>query len=275
VREGLGSFATGQDMYVIALLLLLHVLPDSRSGSIAVTSVSDDRLIVAADSRATDDNGHRIDDLECKIHMVGKNLILIPLGKAHFGNVLDGADLAHKIYSANPNANTEKIATLWGQQMQSGLEMIGKRSQKTLLGGLQKDDVVLALGIFAGADANGKISAYQSVIKYKVDGNKIILSNDTETLPQGTTTVFFHGRSEAQEFLSGKTKRAYDRNIELMEELESKHITDYVPYRLIAAVEAAIAWANDEAIGGNVDALILYKGGKIEWLQRKNNCYNK
>jgi hypothetical protein len=59
----------------------------------------------------------------------------------------------------------------------------------------------------------------------------------------------------------------------LNRELDSRHTTDQRPYFLVEGVKAAIKWANDEAIGGDVDALVLHKGGKIEWLQKKKNCY--
>jgi hypothetical protein len=59
-----------------------------------------------------------------------------------------------------------------------------------------------------------------------------------------------------------------------MRDLDSKHIvgTDREPYLLIGCVYAAIEWANDPEIGGDVDALMLHRGGRIEWLQEKKNC---
>jgi len=72
--------------------------------------------------------------------------------------------------------------------------------------------------------------------------------------------------------LKGETRRAVERNSRLKKELKSRHITDYEPYRLIAGVEAAIEWSQNPAIGGPVDAVIIHKGGKIEWLQRKKSC---
>jgi hypothetical protein len=265
-------------MYVIALLLLLNALPESRSGSILATKFSDERIIMAADSRATDNNGHRIDDCDCKILIIGKSLVFVTGGRGHADDprthktIVDATDIAMSVRRSNSTASIEKVATLWGQKMKLALGELGKLSREALLGGLEKDQVV-ALGVFAGTEPDGRISAYVLGINYEIDGGNIILTTHLQPVQHGTVAFFTHGTAELDEFMIAKTKRARDWNIRLMKELESKHIADYEPYRLIAGVQAAIEWANDEAIGGDVDALILHKGGKIEWLQKKKHCY--
>jgi len=266
-------------MYVAALILLLNALPESRRGSILATKFSDERLIMAADSKAIDNNGHRIDDCECKIHIIGKSLIFVTGGREHVDinnkTFLDATDIAVSVRRSNSTASIEKVATLWEQRMEMALEKLGKISRQILLGGLGKDQAV-AVGVFAGTESDGRISLCMSEIGYDIVGGNVVLKTHLQMIePPSIGSFFTHGAAFFNEFVIGKTQRARDWQIRLKQEIDSKHIVDYDPYFLIAGVQAAIEWANDEAIGGEVDALILHKGGKIEWLQKKKHCYHE
>ncbi len=268
-------------MYVVALLLisnLLNAVPESRSGSILVTKFSEERLIMAADSRSTDNNGHRIDDSECKIHVIGKNLVFVAGGREHVDDarthktIVDATNIAISVRRSNSTASIEKVATLWGREMELALQDLGKLSRQALLGGLGKDQVV-ALGIFAGTEPDGRIAAYVVGINYDIVASIIVLTPHLQPLEHHTVVHFAHGTAEIDEFMKAETKRARDWKVKVTLELDSKHIVDREPFFLIAGVQAAIEWANDQTIGGDVDALILHKGGKIEWVQKKKNCY--
>lgn len=267
-------------MYVIALILALtlHPIPESRNGSILATYFSDERLIMAADSRATDNNGRRIDDCECKIRVIGRNLVFVGGGRQHVDNprnhkiIVDATDIAISIRRSNPTASVKKVATIWGQRMKVALGELGKLNRKALLDGLEKGQPI-AVGVFGGTESDGRISAYVVGITYDIVRDEIVLAADLRPIGFGTAVFFAHGIAEVDEFMIAKTERASAWNDRMFKEFAAKHIVDFAPYRLINAVQAAIAWANDESIGGDVDALILSKGGKIEWLQKKPHCH--
>jgi hypothetical protein len=260
-------------MYVIALFLLLHAPPESRSGTIIATKFSDERLIIAADSRVSDINGSLANERECKIHVIDKSLVFAGAGKQRIiydkKTFLDGTDIATRVRHSNSTASVGRVATLWAQQMKFVLGEVGASSREALLKGLKTEIVVR--GIFIGVAPKGRIAAYNAAIIYKLIGSKILLTSRVEPLGRGIR-VFSRDSAVFQEFLSHDTKRAVDWNTRLEKELDAKNIRDYDPYRLIAGVEATIQWANDETIGGDVDALIMYKGGKIVWLKKKKNC---
>ena len=244
--------------------------------SILATKFSDDRIIMAADSRATDAKGHRIDDLECKIRVIDTNLVFVAGAKANVSinnkTFLDADQIAVSVRQGNSTANIKTVATLWGQEMKSAFEKLGKLNRAGLLSMLEKNQAV-ALGVFAGTESDGHISVYFVEMGYDIVDGNIVFPTTVTPIEHGTGSFFFHGSAAFMEFVSGNTKRAQERRIRLAWELASKHVKDVEPAYLIAGVQAAIDWSNDEAIGGDVDALVLHKGGKIEWLQKKKTCY--
>ncbi len=263
-------------MYVIALFLLLQALPESRSGTIIATEFSNERLIIAADSRATNNDGEPISDCECKIHVIAKGLVFAGSGKQHIDyngrTFLDGTDVAMRVRRNNRNASVQRVATLWAQQMKVGLSEVGTRSRENLLKDLDTETIVH--GIFGGVTANGSIAAYNAAVIYELSGEKLILSTRVETLGHGLK-VFSDHVDLFQEFFGHNTRRGIDWNTKLDKDLDAKHIIDHAPYRLIAGVEATIKWANDTYIGGDVDGMIIYTGGKITWVKKKDNCAAK
>jgi hypothetical protein len=260
-------------MYVMALFLLLHALPQSQSGTIVATEFSDERLIIAADSRGTDEYGKPITNCNCKIHVIGESLVFVGAGKdsiVYNGmNLVDGAAAAVRVRRDNKTASVERIAQLWAQQMKIDLGKVGTISREMLLKGL--DTEMIVHGIFGGIADHGGITAYNAAVVYKLSGDTVILSVKVEPLGHGLRGFTNH-TDLLQEFFGHNTKRGIDWNAKLEKELDAKHISDYEPYRLIAGVEAAIKWANDKRIGGDVDGLILNKGGKIVWVKKKKNC---
>jgi hypothetical protein len=269
-------------MYVIALLLTiaLHPTPETRNGSILAADFSEERIVMAADSRATDNNGHRIDDAECKINVIANSLIFVAGGREHISEhntgktLVDATELAVSARRENPKASVEKVAMLWGEKMKASLGEIGKLNREALIGGLEYGQTTIALGIFAGAESDGRLSAYETDIDYAIVQREIILTAHPSPIPHDIQTFFHHGGVQFGEFIEDRTPRASAWRLKLRRELDSKHITDQAPYFLIEGVRAAIEWAHDEAIGGEVDALILHRGGKVEWLYKKKDCYH-
>jgi len=266
-------------MYLIALILMLHALPESlpssRSGTIVALDFSNERLIIATDSRVTDDDGH-INDCECKIHIIGTGMVFAASGiqrqvdNSTHKTTFDAVHIAAEVRRSNSTASVEKVATLWASKVKSAIGELGERNRKAILGRLINDQFVVS-GIFIGAESDGHIAAYNSEIRYDLIGETIVLTNVVGPIKHGVST-FFHDGEFAQELFASKTKRAHDEAIRLSNRLNAKHIADPSPYFLVAGVEAAIKWKTDELIGGDVDALIVHKNGKIKWFKKKKNC---
>src|ERR1035438_3449090 len=89
--------------------------------SILATKFSDDRIIMAADSRATDAKGHRIDDLECKIRVIDTNLVFVAGAKANVSinnkTFLDADQIAVSVrrgtVSTTSNARLGSSTQIW------------------------------------------------------------------------------------------------------------------------------------------------------------------
>ena len=259
-------------MNVLVLLLALNSLPQFQSGTIVALEFSEERLIIAADSRLTDDNGKPLNDCACKISVIDKSLIFAGTGKQHLTyngrTFIDGTDVAVRVRRNNKSASVKRIATLWAEQMKITLGEVGKSSREALLKNLSTE--IIVRGIFGGVEADGRIAVYNTAVIYKLSGGSVILSTKFQSL--GHDMEVFGHDDLFQEFFNMKTKRGIDWNMRLDKELDAKHIGDREPYRLIAGLEATIQWANDSFIGGDVDELILNKGGKMTWVKRKTNC---
>jgi hypothetical protein len=222
-------------MFVVALLFLLHVLPETQSGTIIATYLSDERLIAAADSRITDNVGRAINDSRCKINVLGANSVFIAGGRAHVVNAhIDAMEIAAESRRNNRLATTEMLARLWGSKMKSALAAFGDIDRQGLIGGLKTKQVAMA--IFARAE-KGRIVAYVSEIDYRLDGKKIVLWNETFPLTKGVV-VPLHGGAEVKEFFTGSSQRALDLQSKFTKEIEFTHAANPDPYRLIAAVQA-------------------------------------
>ena len=79
------------------------------------------------------------------------------------------------------------------------------------------------------------------------------------------------------EFLAGRTLRAKNAVAQFRKRFGDETAKDYQAHRMTAAVEAALKWApeTDFKVGGKVDSVILERGGKLRWIQRKSNCYSQ
>ena len=73
-----------------------------------------------------------------------------------------------------------------------------------------------------------------------------------------------------KEFLEDTSPRAKEENITFRKQFNDPDASNYDAQRLKSSIEAAIKWIEDkEVIGGQVDSMILNRGGSIEWINKK------
>jgi hypothetical protein len=251
---------------------------ETNSGTIMLAYVSQNRVVIVTDSRMTDSGGDLLTDRACKLIQFGSGNIVFVAGRTHDirnGIVaLDSMQTAKDIFKAHPNSGVDELATRWGTEMQGQIENAISKYGQNVLSGLE-DQRVMTAG-FAGKDLSGRPVLRTVKIDYETTAQLgVKLSQKIETPPDGIT-IFFYGAALAQEFLDNKTERARLLNQSLETKLRREKIEDSDPYRLTAAVEAAIKWSDPEAAyGGPVDTAVLDAGKPIMWIQRKFECYGE
>ncbi len=260
-----------------------HDVVNVTSGTVAAFSLSSARLTVVVDSRrGNSDPTIARDDHGCKVIGLSPTAIFF-----YTGGVSSASDPTTKkvIFSANAlakdafsrfrnesgEARIRDTASAWAELMRRNIEAILTSSPNALWSAERQ-----GLGGFGGIGPNGAPVLYLANIGINItpDQRASVAVRIEKAPPDGRI-----GSNEASfttgigEFLTGKTDRAKLANAKFAKVSATKPMLDRDVYRLIAAVEADIQWANDAKVGGPVDAVVLDSGKELKWIQRKQECY--
>ena len=270
--------------------------PQLRSGTIVVISYSKQKVILAADSRANlgDD---RYEDSYCKVTALSNKLIFAATGIVGDNSYLLPEDLrfgaieeARKAAAStitNPDpfgyGTVGAVATRWGQAMTVRFTKASKiRLDEWLKAINATDERAFVIGIFAGLEPTGEVAVKCVHVDYgePQKGHFVPIARynlqfiDMSSIPDGITMIEAYGMPEViQEIKAGKTQRAKEEAVAMAKLAKQLTPEEFDRARVIRLVDLTLAYhPKQKFVGGNIDALELLHSGRVNWIQRKNNC---
>jgi len=162
------------DAYSVHVLFILFFLSlaqsQTKSGTVIVLGFSDRKVVLAADSRESTDEGDYRDE-GCKISALENKLVFTASGKARIGDweATSEARSALQAVGIRQNYTSEHldtIATKWGTA--AGRKIIARLGSEKV-----KDGQVLITGVFIGADDIGRTNIAQQTIRARVSGGSV------------------------------------------------------------------------------------------------------
>jgi hypothetical protein len=253
-------------------------------------------VIVAADSRVNFGDG-KFGDSACKITALSDELIFAATGivaddsylipkDLRFAAIAEARNAFMAVKSEHDNSETtdrsvvEKVADRWGRLMTMRFQDASPvRLQEWLKNVSTQHEPAFVMGIFAGLDSNGEIAVSTEHIDYikprKGSAVSVVVAPMTVSPePTEVATTEGYGMTEiVREVLGGTSDFAQHAATELENLHKNSPSEDYDRLMAIRLVELTIEYhPRHQFVGGKVDAVELRRGGKISWIQRKDNC---
>jgi hypothetical protein len=260
-----------------------------ESGTVVVVGYSKKKVIVAADSRETNDDGE-YRDTACKIAALNDKLIFTATGQAKLisrgVSLWDATREARTALTDTQKLNSDKVgdfldrvAARWGVLLGTNIATNMQRDAASKL----SDEQLLVDGMFIGLDENRELHISHEIIRAKIiedvtkiqaDGVKVV------TIPD---KMIFRALGEgdiSDEFELGKSTRSIrwkKRDVPQFAKAQraSKEVAE-----AILRVEFTGAYGKETVpgkpevhyVGGKTDAAELTRGGAVHWIQRKPGC---
>jgi len=271
-----------------------------ETGTVVVLVTSKDKVALAADSRATLGNGGH-EDQYCKILALGNNLIFSATGIGFLSTPslpanlrFDTREELRLAYESPPDpilpesGFTIGVINRWWQRIQYRFMNAVRWLQQNApgeLAGLRESNMPqdsFALGIFAGVEPSGDLVTRAPVFKYgkvnrswlKIDTGPYLTGVAVPTASDPMQEAAFSYNEVANRYIYGQTPEAQAER-RTWDEIVSKNPQmgiGYVAIRIVDLDMASYPPQGSRYVGGKIDAVILKRGGGIEWVQRKENC---
>jgi len=254
-------------------------------GTVVIVFFSNDRVVLAADSRRTFSGGRRgYEDTRCKVSDLGNDAIFAGAGVSgyDFGPeqttpVFDTRKTAQNVARSLPGATPDRaraIAEGWARQVKMALDEQLTRHPDEIFSSLHGSSNLLASGVFAGRKA-GSLAAYYVAINCECSGSKKFSSvHITQLRPTGDgLPAASVGTAEAQrlfsELVDAGTPRAL---IERATWPANTHDLDNNVAVTIKTAEFILHHSTDHTIGGPINVVELENDGQVRWMKREKFC---
>jgi hypothetical protein len=270
----------------LALVISLALVSASafaqvESGTVFIIGYSNNKIIMAADSRAVDEGKAPQDD-QCKITILGNKFLFATTGRTSDSNsgvvgwdaVVQARQAFAEVANRPPSNHTfaYDVADRWAVLMRQNIAAhIRPQEFSSLPIGHPFVD-----GTFAGIAPNGSIQIAR-VVLFRANTSAVNFTPIEEHTPSDSMQYLpLGGRTdEFTEMSLAKTNRAKaDKKITLKQSKTWSFLDSDSDARLVIRyTELVIKYAKDpEHVHGPVDAVELDKGGTFRWIQRKPNC---
>jgi hypothetical protein len=258
-------------------------------GTVVVLSVSENRAIVAADSRGLTD-GDPPNDHICKIAALGEHLLFTEAGvdgEVHTvltsfnWSVQDEAVRAflavqHIRPAVSPGRMTSAVIAAWAKRAKRRYEDSEKRIYEDLL---SLPTNLLLDAIFVGS-FGGKLEVQEVSITFDKELLKkhhfapVMISKPQAWTITSEVNLRATGHREIADEFSGETSlRAKQEALRWNVQMFGKSSTDIETLKLQHLIDLSITYAPYEwGIGGAVDEVELTPGTNVNWIHRKTEC---
>jgi len=261
-------------------MLISLAQAQTKSGTVIILGFSQQKVVVAADSRESTMSGDYRDDA-CKITALEQKLIFVATGKGKAGEWSSATEARAAVRALVTFSQDFKpelvdaIAGKWGDA--AGQQIISRLGPEKV-----KDNQVLISGIFVGANAMGVIHISQQTLRAKVSRGHVSFSKLPIVHGEPTSVMHFTAIGEADiynEYQAGISARANKWKAGSSAYLKSSGIADVEAAFAIMLVDLTGKYGKDRVphhpdvalVGGPTDAIALTSKG-AEWIHRKKDC---
>lgn len=240
----------------------------------------DDAIIIAADSRQTEDE-RPIEQETCKILALGPHDLFVASGPfvTLIGTLANGErqtliDAYGTARAAFLQTETSLVADLWA-------ETIGDRFNHIMhtpgvKPSLKTNDTIV-MGGFFGEQKDGSLYGAVRRITFFADGPSFVHVSTETDIKSTSGMPLFLGAPHldlVREFLNNQSTRAQSVIDNMNKKIASDPVTGIeVPAIILKTLaESIIKWADDPKIGGVVSVAVLERGKTVRWFSRSPAC---
>lgn len=284
--------SVGGERLAIPVFCLVFVLEACCSGDVAAATTiavkrAKDFIIVAADSRVTDEDGRSRRRERCKITLLDDRSFFASAGvvAARAGGEsgdtrFSAGQIAKYQYGASPDL--ELVADGWAAAMEMRFNALQYSWKKTTVNTMKRfhvEDHLFAQGIFGSGRTT--IAVWETPVHYNETPSAItfshgatreILEDEAGISLWGTNS----GRAVMTELLQGGTRRAALWRASIARDAEHRGYqkVDRLAFEMKRALDYAVATGVDPVIGGDVAALIVERDRSARWFNKPSACSN-
>jgi len=251
---------------------------EDRYGTIVVVKISKDQAVVAAD---TLELGTTRTEDTCKITALGEQIIFASTGKFGF----DVSNLwttiswdAHKeaerafarrgwpSWGRNDKEPIVRMAWHWVTDASMTFQVAAERKPSVVEP--RELDGAIVQGLFLGTGQSGDFVMARARLVVEASGPSPIFKPEVKEQPTQNGLLVYGATAIFEEIYNrGKAERESWEAKLLTEEPERRDLLT-----AIHLVDLAIRHDKSGTIGGKVDAVVLRRGGRIEWVQGGDRC---
>lgn len=256
-----------------------------RHGTVVVIYFSNEKVVLAADSRLTFSGGsHGYEDVQCKVSDLGQSVIFVGSGVSGFnfgpGQLTDPFDTYKTALSTSRSLKSgttdraKATAEGWARQVKVALDEQLARHPQEIMSSLHGHSRLLASGVFAGISPGG-LTVYSAAVNCECSGSHNHSSIQiTQLAPsQYGLPAAVLGTAEAQdlfdEVMAGDSVRAQAERVKWPARVDD---TDYAGAVTIRSAEFILRNAKDNTIGGPINAIELTHHGQVRWIKKEKFC---
>ena len=259
-----------------------------RRGSlvIAIVSLKGDYVVVAADSRnlttMPGSGGAQPDDRACKVISLGGDTLFFETGHTYIrvyrGQDWNGLAVASITYRESKRNDAEALSTAWGKKASEWFNGQPKQDLRDFSG----PNGMLLTGWFVNFTNDGSPSVKSQEVYYSSATNSVVIKPGPSPAP-GQAARSGIAQDLVGEFFAQRTKRAIDafgpidasaNGTNPRYGLDPTNDSDVAARAIQFAIDNSIG-KDKAALGGPIDVAVIRKGGAIQWVSRKEGCYEQ
>jgi len=266
-------------------LFVTNARSQINSGTVIILGYSQQKIIVAADSRTNYGPG-LYDDNSCKITALNQKLIFTADGRVNQGNfgttLWDAVREARAVLSSTaknqnaPNDLMHTTAAEWAETIKrEAAQGLTDRIWQSL-----RNQRVIVEGHFLGLDERGNIEIVGGVVYWylEVPSNTRRIEwmlDEPKAIENSIRFAAFGDNFLLNELIIGETGRAKLETKRLEAEVIGMSQNDADIHRAIRYAELTFQYTpqqGQDMVGGPIDVVQLGRGGALRWIQRKPQC---
>jgi hypothetical protein len=273
-----------RNIFVLIVLMSYPALAQISSGTIIVFNLTQDKVVVAADSLAMNDNTGIPDYSHCKIATFGHQLIFTTVGSTAWSGSIrggliqdwDNTELAQQaVQKKCGRVDVTGTATQWAKDVKSHWDLIDRFDRQRAMNIADVNDGQFTAAVFIGKGITAKIVAISYNVNKLIDPVEIGVAD-----ADGMTNCWPCGQLQGKICGAGKhldvaakfcSTRKHGDRLNVRTPLRNASASTKLAVKI---VEMTIDEYGEKAqdVGGAVDAITVTKDGRITWNSRKENC---
>jgi hypothetical protein len=254
------------------------------SGSIVVINIAKDQIIVAADSRGTNEDTGARNNYECKISVLGNRMVFTNVGNARRTALFDAdpikswdnATIANEIFLQHDDTKGDRrvltISSAWGSTIAGDWQGFYK-TYPTAVPNLASEKGGLTVGVFIEANG-GTFYIKGARVKFTPINKGDPISSevgDPDFLNCGEANRIYALGKHLDVITRVCNEKRSHNELRVRTKLYEPNNDVRLAVKLVElTIDSYEKIPGD--VGGDVDVLTLKNDGKIIWNHRKSNC---